>query len=59
MKKAMSPFVRKKKYHECSIRVVTSNFDSSLRLDGTLPANPVNDRSVANAVTLKSTFCLP
>ena len=29
------------------------------KLDGSLPANPVNDRRVANAVTLKSTFCLP
>ena len=29
------------------------------KLDGSLPANPVNDRSNANAVTLKSTFCLP
>ena len=28
-------------------------------LDGSLPANPVNDQRVANAVTLKSTFCLP
>ena len=28
-------------------------------LDGSLPANPVNDRRVAYAVTLKSTFCLP
>ena len=28
-------------------------------LDGSLPANPVNDRRIANAVTLKSTFCLP
>ena len=28
-------------------------------LDGSLPANPVNDRRTANAVTLKSTFCLP
>ena len=28
-------------------------------LDGSLPANPVNHRRVANAVTLKSTFCLP
>ena len=27
-------------------------------LDGSLPANPVNDRRTANAVTLKSTFCL-
>ena len=27
-----------------------------LELDGSLPANPVNDRRVANAVTLKSTF---
>ena len=25
-------------------------------LDGSLPANPVNDQRVANAVTLKSTF---
>ena len=29
------------------------------QLDGSLPANPVNDRRVPNAVTLKSTFCLP
>ena len=29
------------------------------KLDGSLPANTVNDRRVANAVTLKSTFCLP
>ena len=29
------------------------------KLDGGLPANPVNDRRVANAVTLKSTFCPP
>ena len=28
-------------------------------LDASLPANPVNDRRMANAVTLKSTFCLP
>ena len=28
-------------------------------LGGSLPANPVNDRRIANAVTLKSTFCLP
>ena len=28
------------------------------KLDGSLPANPVNDRRIANAVTLKSTFCL-
>ena len=29
-------------------------------LDGSLPANPVNDRRVVyNAVTLKSTFCQP
>ena len=31
----------------------------SRKLDGSLPANPVNDRRIANAVTLKSTFCLP
>ena len=30
-----------------------------MQLDGSLPANPVNDRRIANAVTLKSTFCLP
>ena len=29
------------------------------KLDGSLPANPVNDRRIANGVTLKSTFCLP
>ena len=29
------------------------------KLDGSLPANPVNDRRIANAVTLKSTYCLP
>ena len=33
--------------------------DLFIQLDGSLPANPVNDRRVANAVTLKSTFCLP
>ena len=27
-----------------------------LQLDGSLPANPVNDRRVANAVTLKKFF---
>ena len=30
-----------------------------LGLVGNLPANPVNDQRIANAVTLKSTFCLP
>ena len=30
-----------------------------VKLDGGLPANPVNDRRIANAVTIKSTFCLP
>ena len=34
-------------------------FSHSVTLDGSLPANPVNDRRIANAVTLKSTFCLP
>ena len=29
------------------------------KLDGSLPANPVSDRRIANAVTLKSTFYLP
>ena len=27
--------------------------------DGRLPANPLNNQHFANAVTLKSTFCLP
>ena len=31
----------------------------TFKLDGSLPANPVNDRRIANAVTLKSIFCLP
>ena len=30
-----------------------------VKLDGSMPANPVNDLRKANAVTLKSTFCLP
>ena len=29
------------------------------KLDGSLPANAVNDRRIANAVTLKSISCLP
>ena len=29
------------------------------KLDGSLPAHPVNDRRIANAVMLKSTFSLP
>ena len=29
------------------------------KLEGSLPANPVNNRRVVNAVTLKSTFRLP
>ena len=36
----------------------TYNLDIK-KLDGSLPANPVNERRVANAVTLKSTFRLP
>ena len=35
------------------------SFSTIYKLDGSLPANPVNDRCVANAVTLKSTFRLP
>ena len=31
----------------------------NLKLDESLPANPENDRRFDNAVTLKSTFCLP
>ena len=38
---------------------MTQTRSIQIRLDGSLPANPVNDRCVANAVTLKSTFCLP
>ena len=34
-------------------------YKSRIQLDGSLPANPVNDRRKANAVTLKRTFCLP
>ena len=30
-----------------------------VKLDVSLPANPVNDRRIANVVTLKSSFCLP
>ena len=30
-----------------------------VKLDGSLPANAVNDQCVANAVTYKSTFRLP
>ena len=33
--------------------------DSWYKLDGSLLANPENDRRVASALTLKSTFCLP
>ena len=29
------------------------------KLDGSLPANPVNDQRITNVVTLKSTSCLP
>ena len=36
------------------------NQENKNQLDGSLPANPVNDRRVVyNAVTLKSTFCQP
>ena len=31
----------------------------TFKLDGNLLLNPVNDRRIANAVTLKITFCLP
>ena len=41
------------------LRLQQGQDDSKLELDGSLPANPVNDRRIANAVTLKSTFCLP
>ena len=35
------------------------NLISPMELDGSLPANPLNDQRIANAVTLKSTFRLP
>ena len=34
-------------------------FEKTAQLDGSFPANPVNNRRVANAVMLKSTFRLP
>ena len=37
----------------------TSTTDSKKQKNGSLPANPVNDRRVANAVMLRSTFRLP
>ena len=30
-----------------------------IKLDGSLPANPMNEQRKANVVMLKSTFCLP
>ena len=49
--------VVQKKFRGKKLRLQLNNFTQEL--DGSLPANPVNDRRVANAVTLKSTFCLP
>ena len=43
-----------------NVRSNTDHLKLEPRLDGSLPANPVNDRRVVyNAVTLKSTFCQP
>ena len=36
-----------------------STINPNRTLDGSMPANPVNERQVANAVTLKSTFYPP
>ena len=41
------------------IRVLAQHKYHTVILGGSLPAYPVNDRRVAYAVTLKSTFCLP
>ena len=38
------------------LNIATKNLQ---QLDASLPANPLNDWRIANAVTLKSTFCLP
>ena len=40
-------------------RIVVKTTLFIMQLDGSLPENPVNDRRIANAVTLKNTFCLP
>ena len=48
------PFIENKKHEH--VRLILQN---AYKLDGSLPANPVNDRRIANAVTLKSTFHLP
>ena len=42
----------------CRMKGLASAIVFKLELDGSLPANPVNDPRKANAVTLKSTFCL-
>ena len=39
--------------------IISNCCQNLIKLDGSLPANPVNDRRTANAVTFKSTFCLP
>ena len=51
--------------HITSNKIMEQNSKTSIisklsqTLDGSLPANTVNNRRVANAVTLKSTFRLP
>ena len=60
IKVIFSPDLKQKKINaQSSFKVYTFEIKSILKLDGSLPANPVNDRRIANAVTLKSTFCLP
>ena len=43
----------------CPPSYTTDQYYVQLKLDGSLQANPMNDLRIANAVTLKSTFCLP
>ena len=47
------------KAHTFSGSKKTDEKQICVKLDGSLPENPVNDRREANAVTLKSTFSLP
>ena len=48
---------------ECNLNLFATTIASKRKnktmQDGSLPANPVNDRRVANAVTLKKSFRLP
>ena len=53
---ATCSFSHAKHYGTVEFRI-SMNFVT--KLDRSLPANAMNDRRIANAVTLKSTFCLP